>query len=387
MTQLLMKRRSFLLRPAAAASLAAFGIQSAWAQPGVAEDAVVLGQSIALSGPFRELGNEYRAGAQLCFDQVNAGGGVAGRKIRLLSLDDGYKTDQAVANTRRLVEVENAFAIFGQFGTGITLACLPLTTQLGIPLFAPYSGADALRDDGNRYLFHVRASYGQEMRRMVDHLFTTGVKDIGIAYQGDNFGRSGLDGALNALKRHQAQPPVMGEMTITPAVEVDKAVRAISAKRPAAVILSTSGKGAVAFIKRYRETGVATQFYGMSVVSSRELAADLGPASRGIVISQVIPSPWRALVPVANEYQRLRERQGDMAAGYGSLEGFIAARVFVEGLRRAGRQLTRDKLVTALESFKDFDVGGFRVGYGAHKRTGSSFVELSMLTTDGAFVR
>jgi len=379
-------RRQFLLRPGAAASLAALGIMPARAQYTVG-DTVLLGQSIALSGPFRELGNEYRRGALLCFDDVNASGGVAGRMIRLLSLDDGYKTDVALANTKRLVESEQVFAIFGQFGTGITLGSLPLTTQQGIPLFAPYTGADALRDNSNRHLFHVRASYGQEMQQIVDHLVTTGVKDIAIAYQADTFGRAGLEGALNALKRHNLQPAVLGEMTISPAVEVDKAVQAISRQRAAAVIMSTSGKGAVAFIRRYRERGVHAQFYGMSVVSSRELAADLGPAARGIVISQVVPAPWRTQALIARDYQRLRVQQADLATGYGSLEGFIAARVFVEGLRRVGRNLTRDKLVTALENFGDLDLGGFRVGYGPQKRSGSNFVEMSMLTTNGEFVR
>jgi branched-chain amino acid transport system substrate-binding protein len=380
-------RRDFLLRPAAAASLAAFGIGSAHAETGVTDERVLLGQSIALSGPFGELGNEYRNGAQLCFADLNARGGIHGRAIELSSLDDGYKTDAALANTKRLVEQERVFAMFGQFGTGITLASLPMTTAHGIPVFAPYTGADALRDNNNRYLFHVRASYGQEMQQIVDHLFTTGVRGIGVAYQGDNFGRAGLEGVVQALKRHGTQPLVLGEMSIAPAVEVDKAVAAISAKRPAAVVLSTSGKGAVAFIRRYRATGVPTQFYGMSVVSSRELAADLGPLSRGTVISQVVPSPWRTLIPVARDYQRLVQKHGDLALGYGSLEGFIAARVFAEGLRRAGRQLTRDKLVAALESLVDWDAGGFRVSYGQGRRAGSSFVELSMLSTGGEFVR
>jgi branched-chain amino acid transport system substrate-binding protein len=382
-----LQRRQFLLHSAAAASLASFGVAPARAQQGASADTVVLGQSVALSGPFRELGNEYRRGAQMCFDDLNARGGVAGRQIKLLSLDDGYKTDVAVANTRRLIETEGAFAIFGQFGTGITLASLPLTTKLGIPLFAPYTGADALRDNDNRHLFHVRASYGQEMQQIVDHLFTTGIKEIGIAYQADNFGRSGLDGAVNALKRHGAQPLVLGEMTISPAVEVEKAALALARKRPKAIIMSTSGKGAVALIKRYRQTGEHAQFYGMSVVSSRELAADLGPASRGIVISQVVPAPWRTQAHIARDYQDLRAKNDNMPSSYGSLEGFIAARAFSEGLRRVGRNLTRERLVAALESLSDHDLGGFRIGYGPNKRSGSNFVEMSMLTLNGEFVR
>jgi len=167
----------------------------AQAETGIGDQTIALGQSIALSGALGDLGKEYQAGAQFYIDQVNALGGVAGRKIKLVSLDDGYDTNKALENTKRLVEQDKVFAIFGQFGTGITQASLPLTTAAGIPLFAPYTGADALRDNGNRYLFHIRASYGQEMEKMVEQLVGIGIRDIAVVYQNDSFGKAGLLGA------------------------------------------------------------------------------------------------------------------------------------------------------------------------------------------------
>lgn len=381
-----MRRRTLLVcASTAAASVLPTGIARATAA--VDGETVHLGQSVALSGPMGELGKEYRAGAQLYFEAVNAAGGVAGRKIKLTSLDDGYDIDRAVANTNQLVEAEKVFCVFGQFGTGITRATLLQTVHQGVPVFAPYTGADSLREYGNPYLFHVRASYGQELKLTIDHLITMGVPSIGIVYQDDGFGQAALHGAQSALQKHRVQPAATASMSVAPVVDVSRAVAALGKQQPAAILLCTSGKGAVAFIKRYRETRVPAQFYGMSEISSRELSADLGDVARGIVISQVVPSPWSGLVPVSLEYQRLREKQRNVASGYGSLEGFIAAKVLVEGLKRAGRSLTRERLLASLESIVDHDLGGFRVNYGPGGRSGSRFVELSMLSTNGEFVR
>jgi ABC-type branched-subunit amino acid transport system substrate-binding protein len=363
------------------------GVGRACASPGVTANTIVLGQSIALAGPLAELGNEYRSGAQLFFDNFNERGGVHGRKVRLISRDDGYDPDLAVQNVRRLVDEEKVFAIFGQFGTGPTRAAFLASIHQGVPVFAPFTGADALRDYGNPYLFHVRASYGQELKYIVEQLLAIGVDSVAIAYQDDGFGQAAMHGAVSALTKRGVKPVVVAAMTIAPTVDVWPAVAAISAKRPAAVLLCTGGKGAVAFIRRYRETTVPCQFYATSEVGSRELARDLGSASRGIVITQVVPSPWSARIPVSLEYQHLRSNRPEVALSYGSLEGFIAAKVFAEGLRRAGKSLTRDMLVASLESMEDVDFGGFKVSYGPGNHTGSNYVELSMLSRDGEFVR
>lgn len=379
----MLSRRRFVAGSGGGALIGAGVFQGARAAKGVADDTILLGQSVALTGPFGELGSDYRAGAKLWFDHLNSKGGIYGRQIRLLSVDDGYDVDKAVENTRRLIEKDNVFAIFGQFGTSATRASFSSTVHQGVPVFAPYTGADALREYGNRYLFHVRASYGQELRHMADQLAATGVSRIAIVYQDDGFGQAALHGTIAGLQRHKFVPTVTAAMPISPEINVGPAVAAVSEKRPAAIIICTAGKGAVAFARKYREADASSQLYAISEASSREL----GAASRGIVITQVVPSPWNQLVPVSLEYQRLRSKQQDLAAGYGSLEGFVAAKVFSEGLKRAGQRLTRETLVDSLESISDLDIGGFRVTYGAGNHAGSTYVDISMLKSNGEFLR
>lgn len=357
------------------------------AESGIGDGTILLGQSIALSGALADLGTEYRNGAVLYFEHANAAGGVHGRKIRLLSLDDGYDTARALENTRKLVEQEKVFAIFGQFGTGITQASLPLTTGAGIPLFAPYTGADGLRDGANRYLFHIRASYGNETEQMVAQLVGTGVKDIAVIHQNDNFGKAGLQVAEQALKKRGLKPVAVGPIEIAPAVDVRKAVESVGLANPEAIIMIAAGKGAVAFVREYMKTGRSAQFFGLSVVSSRQLVKELGAASHGIAIAQVMPSPWRSSNASAREYQQVLARQNSAELTYTAFEGFIAAKVFTEGLRRAGRDLTREKLVAALEGLRNHDAGGLVVDFGPKKRNGSAYVDLSIISKDGQFLR
>lgn len=380
-----MKRRDLLIQSGIAS--ASFALPAhAFANASARSDAILLGQSVALSGPLGQLGKEYTEGARLWFDQVNAQGGVGGRKIELLSVDDANEIARAVANTKQLVDEKKVFAMFGQFGTGVTRETLQFTTKLGIPVVAPYTGADALRDNSDPLLFHVRASYGQELKQIIEHLFTTGVRRIGVVYQDDGFGRAALASAEAVLARLESKAAVAASISVSPSVNVSKAVVAIGKGQPAAIVMCVSGEGAVAFLKEYRKTGVPALFYGLSEISSRELVSELGESARGVVISQVVPSPWSTVAPISMEYQRLR-RQKWLSPGWASLEGFIAAKVVAEGLKRAGRNLTRERLAAELEGITKLDLGGFHVNYGPGNRTGSRFVELSMISTNGEFVR
>ena len=356
------------------------------AETGIGDQTIALGQSIALSGALGDLGREYQAGAQFYFDQVNALGGIAGRKIKLVSIDDGYDTSKALENTRRLVEQDKVFAIFGQFGTGITQSSLPLTTAAGIPLFAPYTGGDALRDNANRYLFHIRASYGQEMEKMVEQLVGIGIRDIAVVYQNDSFGKAGLLGAEQALARRNLKPAALGAIEM-PAVDTKAALEAVAKVRPSAIILSTAGKPSVSFIRDYLKTGQPTQFYALSVVSSRQLVKELGAASHGIAIAQVMPSPWRSSNAVVREYQQVLAKANTKDYSYTALEGFIAAKIFVEALKRTGKDLTREKLIASLEGMRNYDAGGLVVDFGPKKRNGSTYVDLSIISRDGQFLR
>lgn len=357
------------------------------AESGVSEKTVVLGQSIALSGAMGDLGKEYLAGAQLYFSNVNDQGGVTGRKVSLISLDDKYDEPTGIENTGRLVGQENVFAIFGQFGTGITLGSLPLTTKAGIPLFAPYTGADALRDSENRYLFHIRASYGDQAEKLIEHLVTTGVTKIAVIHQNEPFGRAGLEVANAAFSKHGLKPVAICAIDVTPTVQVEKAVSLVSKAHPMSILMIAAGKGAVTFIKEYQRTGEFIQFLGLSVVSSHQLIQEVGSSAHGVVISQVMPSPWRSTTPVVREYQGLFPRERGKNYSYASLEGFIAAKVFVEALKRAGKDLTSERFVAAIEGMPNFDVGGLTLEYGPKKRIGSTYVDLTIAGRDGSFVR
>lgn len=384
---MLTRRRAMVQTAAAAASgLGLIAAMPAMSQSG-SDGSILLGQSVALTGPLGEIGGEYRSGAMLWFDHVNASGGINGRRIRLISIDDRNDVDLAVLNVRNLVEKEKVLAVFGQFGTGPTRAAFSSTIHQGVPVFAPYTGADSLRDYGNRYLFHVRASYGDELRHTVAQLLTTGVRSVAVVYQEDGFGQAALHGAVKALQQQKSEAVVTAAIPVSPTIDVAPAVTAISAKRPAAIIMCCAGNAAVAFVRKYREAGAPAQYYALSEVGSKLLASELGSAARGIVVSQVVPSPWSTVSPISLEYQTLRGKKNAVASSYGSLEGFIAAKVFCEGLRRAGSGLTREGLVDALESMREQDFGGFRVSYGPGSRNGSKFVDLSMLTASGEFVR
>lgn len=349
---------------------------------------IILGQSTSLTGTFARIGTEYRNGALLYFERLNAAGGVRGRSIKLLSSDDGYSSDRAIANTKRFVEAEGVHALFGYFGTAVTSACLPASTDRRVPLFAPYTGADSLRRDTNRYLFHIRASYGQEATKIVEHLHTIGIESVAVAYQADAFGRSGLDGITSATQRLGRRPVIAAQLAIAPQVDVAGAVVAVSKANPQVVVLITSGKAAVEFIRRYLQTGLSAQFYGTSVVSSNELLTDLGTNSKGIVISQVLPSPWNGSIPISRDYLAAKEAAHDQSpATYGEFEGYVAARTFSEGLRRVVGDFSRESIVNGLESLGELDLGGFRVSLGPGRRLGSTFVDLSIISQGGRFLR
>ncbi|HEY7902301.1 MAG TPA: ABC transporter substrate-binding protein [Casimicrobiaceae bacterium] len=376
--------RKFIAALGAAVALIA---SSAHAESGVTATTIVLGQSAALTGPAMELGTEMRAGALLYFDFVNQRGGINGRTIELHTLDDGYEPDRAVANTKRFVDKDEAFALFGYVGTPTTLASMPVFTQGRVPLLGPFTGAEAFRKPLNRYIFNVRASYFQETEDLVELLTKLNLTRIAVFYQNDAYGKAGLEGVDRAMKKRKLEIAATGTVERNSS-DVAAAVAAIGKSNPQAVIQISAYKSCAAFIKAMKSAGVFPQYMNVSFVGARALAQELGKDGRGVGISQVVPFPWNAGMPVVRDYQKLfLAKNGKEAYSFTSLEGFIAAKVMVEGLRRAGRDLTRERLVTALESMNDYDVGGFSVTYSPSDHTGSRFVELTAIGKDGVFVR
>lgn len=356
-----------------------------------AREDIVIGQVAPLTGTIAGTGDEYVAGGAAYFAHINAQGGIYGRKIRVVVKDDSYKPDQTLALTRQLLAEDKPLALFGFVGTGNVLALTrnKVLEEAGIPLLAPYTGAQDLREPMNPHIFHIRASYTDETARMVEHLHTIGLRKFAVMYQDDPFGKSGLAGAESALEKLGLKAVGKGGYDRTKPEEVDAAVAAIAPTEPDAIIMVSVNRASAAFIKKMREKGSKARLFSISVVNFKELLKNAGEdMARGIGISQVMPSPYSALVPVAREFQALmKKHQPEKVVSYASMESFIAAKILVEAIRRAGGNPTRDKVMAQLEKMNSYDAGGFKVSFSPGNRVGSRFVEVTVIGPGGKLMR
>ncbi len=373
-------------REALALSFCLLGASGAGAQTGVTPSSIVIGQTGVFSGPVAEPALQYRAGAQIYFDEVNAKGGIAGRKIRLVSYDDKFDPKLAAENTKRLLEEDKVFALFGYIGTGAIVASIPQINEHRIPVVGALSGSDGLRDPKLNLIFHTRASYGAETGKMVEQLTSTGVKSIAVVYQDDAFGKAGLKSAQGAFAKYNIKPAIEAPIDMGKLDALATTTAQVAKHHPGAIIMITAGKASTAFIREYLKTGERPQFFGVSVLSAKALLADLGADAHGIVIAQVVPSPLRASYGISKEFLAAAKKANSKDTTYNSLEGYITARVFVEAVRRAGKDLSREKLMTALETMNNNDLGGFVIDFSGGKRNGSTFVDLSIISKSGQFL-
>lgn len=348
---------------------------------------IKIGQSTQLSGPLASLGTEFRDGALAYFSLVNSKGGVHGRRIELITLDDAYVVEKTVENTRRLLGEENVLALFGISGTANYAAVMPLIDERGVPSIAPFNGSDDLRAAKSPHTFWLRASYGDETEKIIDQLTTLGVTRIAVFYQNDAFGKAGLNGVEAAMKKRKLTVHALGVYDKTKN-DVSDAVKAIHASNAQAVVMISTYKPTAAFVKQMRLAGNVPQFFALSVVGYKALQTELGPEAAGVAIAQVMPYPWSGATPLVREFELVpKEMMPKAGITYTTFEGFIAAKVLVEGLRRAGAQLSREKLLTALESMRLYDAGGFSVAYGPGDHLGSRFSEVTIVGNSGRLMR
>ncbi len=344
--------------------------------------AIVLGQSVPLTGPAAQLGLQMQLGAKAYFDAVNSAGGVGGMPIVLKTLDDGYDPARCKVNTEKFIQ-EDVFALFGYVGTPTSLAALPLLTQAKLPFVAPFTGAEALRDPFNKLVFHIRASYFDETELIVKQLTQLDLKKIAVFHQNDAYGQAGLKGVQRALTSRGLQPTAVATVERN-TVDVAAAVKTLVAAQPEVVVQISAYKSCAAFIRESRKAGYGGQFYNVSFVGTQALADELGKDAAGVVISQVMPSPFGTAVGLVNDYQQALHRFDPKAEpNYTSIEGYVAARVIVDALRRLGGRPTREGLISSLEGLSGYESRGYRLHFGPTKHVGSNFVELSMLTADG----
>jgi len=370
---MLLNRRRFSLAAGAAATLGGFGLARAQDTP------LVLGQSAAFTGPAAQLGIQFHQGAKLFLDQYNAQPGR--RNVVIKNLDDGYEPDRCAANTQKLIE-EDVFALFGYIGTPTSLAALPLAVKDKVPFVAPFTGAMSLREPFQKNVFHLRASYNDETALMVKQLTHLGLKKIAVFYQNDAYGKAGLDGVTLALAEQQLKPAALATVERNSA-DVAQAVKTIVAARPDAVVQVGAYKACAAFIRESRKAGYGGTFFNMSFVGTQALADELGKDGAGVMITQVVPSPYNQANALAREFAEAARKANGASINFSSLEGYLAAKVLVEGLRKAPGKPTREGLIAGLESIDRQQFGGFELSFSSRNHVGSKFVELSMLTGDG----
>ncbi|RQP23700.1 ABC transporter substrate-binding protein [Piscinibacter terrae] len=352
------------------------------ADPGITDTSITLGMSAPFHGPNGAIGLEMKEAISAYFEQVNAAGGVQGRQLRLVALDDGYTPDRAAANTRQLIGDHQVFALVGYCGDESVASASQVYSQARVPMIGGVSGAEALRRPANRYTFAVRAGYADETTAIVRQMLTIGITRVAVLYQNDSFGKSGLEGVVHGLKQ-SGLAPVAAMAVERGSLDMAAAAEAIARAEPQAVVMVAPYKPAAEFMKLMRAAGQRPRYLAVSTVGVDQLISLMGEDARGIGLSQVMPYPWNDTVPVVREYQRLLPQADASAYSYSGLEGYVTAKLMVDALRRLGRDLTRDKLVQVLESMRNHDLGGFRVNYSPGDHNGSRFVDLTVIGQGG----
>ncbi|MCE1191612.1 MAG: ABC transporter substrate-binding protein [Acidovorax sp.] len=351
---------------------------------------IVVGQVAPLSGVLASTGAQMVLGGKIYFDWVNAQGGIHGATVRQEVLDDAYQVADTVKLTRALLARPEVVALYGFAGTANITQLLAdgVLEQGGAALVAPYTGGESLRSPFNPWIFHVRAGYADEAEHMVQQLTTLGMARVAVMYQDDGFGKAGLAGVQAALaKRNLSLVVAAGYERNTD--QVDEAVKAIQGADVQAVIMIAVNKPAAAFIRRYREWGGGAQLYNISVADPAEIVKIAGlKNAHGLGISQVVPYPYRPQLPAVREYHALLKQYAPGAeVSYTSFEQFLGAKVLVEALRRAGPAPSRAKVVKALESLQNYDLGGIALGYSPTNRVGSRFVEVTVIGSNGRLMK
>lgn len=359
------------------------------AENGISKNEILIGQSCALSGPAEGLGKSYLAGADAYFKSINEVGGIKGRKIRLITVDDAYEPENCKQNTKKLIENDKVFLLFGYVGTPTSKAALPLVEQAKIPFFAPMTGAEAIRKPFSRYVFNVRAGYNKETKELVDRLVNEKkLRKIAVFYQDDDFGKSGLEGVKSALESYGEKIVASGTY-VRNTTDVEKAVKEISAKVPDAVVMIGTYAPCAEFIKQMRTIKSKALFLNISFVGSEMLADKLREKGEGIgtIISQVVPFPNYLKLNIAKEFTTTFEKynQGKDADSVG-FEGYIAAKALCKILAEMPESMTREDFIKSAES-QQADLGGFSIAFDHTNHQGSNAVYLTQIGPGGYLTR
>lgn len=365
----------------------AFGLTgAARAEPGVTDTEILIGQSLGLTGPLAELTLDISNGARAYVDAVNSRGGIHGRRLRLITLDDGYQVPNTVRNVEQFIERDKVFALLNVTGTPNCEAILPTVKSRLVPFFAPFTGAASTRTPRIENVFNIRAGYRDETEKLVQHLHTIGSHKIAVLYQASSFGMDGLAGVEAAMAQRGIKALATASIESN-AADVASSVAALVDAKPEAIIMITAGRPTVDFIKAYRKVSRGTQFYTLSVMGTNANIKALGSDGVGVVVASVVPFPWTQSLALVKEYQAAMQKIGLNEYSFVSFEGYINARVLGEAIERAGRGLTRDGLTKAAEGMTQVNLGGFNVRFGKDSRQASRYVELTIIGSNGKFIK
>ncbi len=374
------------MRPLALATIFACGAMAARAEQGITGDAISFAQVAAFEGPAAALGGGMRDGILAAFDEANRAGGINGRKLKLETFDDGYEPDRSVEQVKAVIAGNDFIGLIGPVGTPTTQATQPVATAAHMPMIGAFTGAGFLRDASLGNVFNVRASYAAETEAWIKYLVDDkGMKKIALLFQDDGFGRVGRDGVLAALKQRGMELVAEGSYTRN-TVAVKSALLEIRKAAPDAVVMVGAYKPVAEFIHLSRKLKFDPTFVNISFVGSDALAAELGADGAGVIISQVVPFPLDASIPVVAQYQEALKAVDPAAKpGFVTLEGYLAGRLAIAGLQAAGTDLTRDGFLAALNGLGTVDLGGVTMQFGPGDNQGLDAVFLTRITDSGRF--
>jgi ABC-type branched-subunit amino acid transport system substrate-binding protein len=356
------------------------------AEPGITAGEILIGQDIDMSGTIAARMKPLVQAADAYIDQVNRRGGVHGRKIKVVRLDNANKPDKTKVNVKQLVEKNGVFAMWGISGTGNVGAALPYLSEKRVPLIGTTSGAEPYYAKTHPYLINIKASYADEIQRLATHFQALGIHKVGLIYLDNGFGREALKSAQSAAAEQKLE--VVGISAFKEdGSNIEQAVLPIAAAKPQAVFLLTLAGPAPKLVDAYLKTGHTTQFFALSIVATDVLFKAIGDKARGIVVTQIVPFPWDGSIPISREFQDLMKATNVTEYSMSGMEGFVLAKALVEGLRAAGKNPTRDGLITAYENMRDKDLGGIRLSYSPDDHNGSKLVDITMIGKGGKLIR
>jgi ABC-type branched-subunit amino acid transport system substrate-binding protein len=387
-------RRDKTMRPLRLTMLGGLSLLCAVAGPlharadevGVSSGSILFGQAAALEGPSSALGQGMRQGILAAFAEINAKGGVHGRKLELISRDDGYDPDRSVVQTIKLIEEDKVFALIGAVGTPTAVATVPISSARNVPFIGPFTGAEFLRSPELHNVVNIRASYSAEAEAWIRHLTEDlHYSNIAIFYQDDAFGRDGLAGVKSALQRRGLELSAEGTFERNTRA-VGAALRTLKRAEPQAIVMVGTYGPCAEFIKLAHRSGFNPTFVAISFVGATALAKELGPEGNGVVVSQVVPFPWDASVKAVADYQAAEKALDPaLTPDFVSLEGYLSGRLVAAALEMAGPNPTRAEMLRIINDLGRFDIGGDIMTFGRELRDTPAKVFMTVIQPDGSF--